>query len=178
MCGCVCCVSAPQDFIHHPITTELLHNGELLQVSQANCWAHPPPAWPLAARDTPSPAADAVLERSLYPSHVIVSSLLSAQQHAMNFAALLQVLGLTNYSHWDKAADLRACMLKDEAIAGMCRRVVVGEQQPVCNTVSVAHVLAQHCILCQVADVTHQHTAHRLCVAVVLPMQRSCCSLA
>eukprot|EP00775_Hariotina_reticulata_P011842 gene11842-11986_t len=28
-----------------------------------------------------------------------------------------QVLGLTNYSHWDKAADMRKCMLEDKAIA-------------------------------------------------------------
>lgn len=30
---------------------------------------------------------------------------------------LLQVLGLTNYSHWDKAAELRSCMLKHDDIA-------------------------------------------------------------
>lgn len=29
-----------------------------------------------------------------------------------------QVLGLTNYSHWDKAAEMRSCMVKHEDIAG------------------------------------------------------------
>ncbi|KAF8067374.1 hypothetical protein HT031_002422 [Scenedesmus sp. PABB004] len=29
----------------------------------------------------------------------------------------MQVLGLTNYSHWDKAAELRGCLLADKAIA-------------------------------------------------------------
>jgi hypothetical protein len=28
-----------------------------------------------------------------------------------------QVLGLTNYSHWDKAADMRKCILEDKSIA-------------------------------------------------------------
>lgn len=51
-------VMSLEDFIRNPIATELLHNGELLQV-----------------------------------------------------------LGLTNYSHWDKAAEMRQCMLKDNAIA-------------------------------------------------------------
>jgi hypothetical protein len=52
--------AAMQEFINQPIATELLHNGELLQV-----------------------------------------------------------LGLTNYSHWEKAPQLRSCLLKDNAIAGM-----------------------------------------------------------
>lgn len=29
-----------------------------------------------------------------------------------------QVLGLTNYSHWDKAAEMRSCMLRHDDIAG------------------------------------------------------------
>jgi hypothetical protein len=29
-----------------------------------------------------------------------------------------QVLGLTNYSHWDKAAAMRSCMVQHEDIAG------------------------------------------------------------
>lgn len=33
---------------------------------------------------------------------------------------IVQVLGLTNYSHWDKAAEMRSCMLKDSAVAGEC----------------------------------------------------------
>eukprot|EP00879_Flechtneria_rotunda_P003584 GHRR01003819.1.p1 GENE.GHRR01003819.1~~GHRR01003819.1.p1 ORF type:complete len:560 (+),score=179.50 GHRR01003819.1:87-1766(+) len=47
-----------QDFIKHPIATEVLHNGELLQV-----------------------------------------------------------LGLTNYSHWEHAGDMRMCLLQDNAVA-------------------------------------------------------------
>jgi hypothetical protein len=34
------------------------------------------------------------------------------------FPVTAQVLGLTNYSHWDKAAELRSCMLKHDDIAG------------------------------------------------------------
>lgn len=37
------------------------------------------------------------------------------------FYSLLQVLGLTNYSHWEKAADMRSCMLKHDDIAGVCK---------------------------------------------------------
>lgn len=36
----------------------------------------------------------------------------------LSAAVAAQVLGLTNYSHWDKAAEMRACMLRHGDVAG------------------------------------------------------------
>lgn len=61
----------------------------------------------------------------------------------LSAAVAAQVLGLTNYSHWDKAAEMRACMLRHDDIAGeqtgchstaaLCRESVRNAPQAVCS---------------------------------------------
>lgn len=38
-------------------------------------------------------------------------------QELLHNGEFMQVLGLTNYSHWDKAADMRTCIRQDRSIA-------------------------------------------------------------
>eukprot|EP00775_Hariotina_reticulata_P011472 gene11472-11616_t len=48
---------------------------------------------------------------------MVPKNLLAQLTAAGNPELGVKVLGLTNYSHWDKAADMRKCMLGDKAIA-------------------------------------------------------------
>lgn len=38
-------------------------------------------------------------------------------QELLHNGEFMQVLGLSNYSHWDKAADMRRCIREDTAVA-------------------------------------------------------------
>jgi hypothetical protein len=67
----------------------------------------------------------------------VITSMISPmpQQHlTLACCPCVQVLGLTNYSHWDRAAEMRSCMVKHDDIAGkgcLCQgHLCVGAAEP------------------------------------------------
>lgn len=76
----------------------------------------PPPDSLPAAASAHVDASQRQQKPHLTNSTLTLTELLSGLCGAPVF--LLQVLGLTNVSRWDKAQELRKCIRKDQAVAG------------------------------------------------------------
>lgn len=86
------------EFARHPISKELLHNGQTFQVLLK------PEAWIMPIWQTPS---------------------LDMETSVLTYTSISQVLGITNYSHWGDAGEMRQCTWADEAVRNRLRDFAV-----------------------------------------------------